>query len=172
MCIFLLYFRNCRALRFVCTTFICSTPNTIKHSTTQHKTIHYTKYFLGNLHVSLRGVKTVLKIERYMQWLTQGRNKLFGRSKLQDGLQPAITQLYKYTFHKWQYVWTFCPGNKRKKMKTKQKYTNKQNNAKQNKTKQMTKKVSASSAKFKTYNIVSMISDIIYYIQGETKMKR
>ena len=100
VCIFLLYFRNCRALRFVCTTFICSTPNTIKHSTTQHKTIHYTKYFLGNLHVSLRGVKTVLKIERYMQWLTQGRNKLFGRSKLQDGLQPAITQLYKYTFHK------------------------------------------------------------------------
>ena len=53
--------------------------NAIQHSTTKHRiqsnpiqsnTLHYTICFLGNLRSP--GLKTVLKIERYAQGLTQG----------------------------------------------------------------------------------------------------
>ena len=44
--------------------------NVVQYNTAQHNAIHYTICFLGNL--SSPGVKTVLKIERYAQRLTQG----------------------------------------------------------------------------------------------------
>ena len=42
----------------------------VQYNTEQDNAIHYTMSFLGNL--SSPGVKTVLKIERYVQRLTQG----------------------------------------------------------------------------------------------------
>ena len=75
LCAYLSIFRNCGAFRLART--ICYTVqyNTIRHSTTQLNTkqynaVHYTICFLWNLRWP--GVKTVLKIEGYVQRLTQG----------------------------------------------------------------------------------------------------
>ena len=59
------------------------------NNTTQHRiqsnTIHYAIYFLGNL--SSPGLKTVLKIERYAQRLTQG---YMGDGGSQGGIQDKV----------------------------------------------------------------------------------
>ena len=75
LCAYLSIFRNCGVLRFPRT--ICHTVQytTIRHSTTQlnttqYITMHYAICFFGNS--SQPGEKTVLKIERCAQRLTQG----------------------------------------------------------------------------------------------------
>ena len=96
LCVYLSIFRNCGAFRLAPT--ICYTVqyNTIRHSTTQlntkqYNTVHYTTCFLWNL--SWPGVKTVLKIERYAQRLTQGYMGVGGSG---DGLLVMFFLLYKH----------------------------------------------------------------------------
>ena len=70
---------------FACTICYAVQYYTKQHSTTQlnkthHNITHYTICFLGNL--SLPGIKTVLKTERYAQRLTQGYYYNYGRWRL------------------------------------------------------------------------------------------
>ena len=63
---------NQRARKVLFTCVVCTKIqyDTAQLNSTQNNTVHYTICFLWNL--SWPGVKTVLKIERYAQRLTQG----------------------------------------------------------------------------------------------------